>query len=134
MNMTCEQLSTELEVVSERLEVLSDRQRANRERDIILNALVIPGLGAAAPNQEAAIAQTKGEIEAIQRESQRCPATAADSQPDATWRGLEVSPENRCTPYDRIRLPLPSVTRASNHRKHGRAHLRPLYRAHVHQP
>ena len=37
-----------------------------------LNALVLPGIGAATPNQESAIGQTKGEIEAIQRAHLRC--------------------------------------------------------------
>lgn len=71
-DMSCEQLRVEMEIVDQRLVQLSERQRANRTRDGLLNALVIPGLGAATPDQEDAIAQAKGEQVALQRESVRC--------------------------------------------------------------
>ena len=72
-DMTCAELVTEMEIVANRLAVLSERQRAARTRDGWLNVLVLPGLGAATPNQEGAIGQTKGEQDAIQREhASRC--------------------------------------------------------------
>ena len=70
--MSCEALTLELELATQRLNILSKKQRSNRNRDGWLNALVLPGIGAATPNQESAIGQTKGEIEAIQREHLRC--------------------------------------------------------------
>ncbi len=76
-DMSCEQLRLELDLVTQRLNILSERQRANRTRDGWLNVLVLPGLGAATPNQEGTIAQAKGEMEAIQREHVRC----EESQP-----------------------------------------------------
>ena len=69
--MSCEDLRLELELVTQRINTLSDRQRANRARDGWLNA-VLPGLGAATPDQENAIAVSKGELEAIQRAHVRC--------------------------------------------------------------
>ena len=37
-----------------------------------------------------------------------------------TWRGLVVAPENRCTPLQRGRLPLPRERRAGHRRSPGR--------------
>ena len=76
-DMSCAELRLELDLVTQRLNMLSERQRANRTRDGWLNVLVLPGLGAATSNQEGAIAQAKGEMEAIQREHLRC----EESQP-----------------------------------------------------
>ena len=71
-NMSCEQLRVEQNTVERRLEALSERQLRDRRRDGWLNALVIPGIGAATPDQEDAIAETKGEQEAIQTALERC--------------------------------------------------------------
>ena len=71
--LTCEELRLELELVTARLDIQSNRQRANRTRDGWLN-VVVPGIGAVTRDQEKAIAATKGELEAIQREHVRCAA------------------------------------------------------------
>ncbi len=66
--LSCPELRIEREVVEQRLAALSNRQRSNRTRDGLLNFL-LPGLGAATPDQEGLIAQAKGEINTIERES-----------------------------------------------------------------
>ena len=70
-DLSCEALKLELELATNRLNTLSKRQFSNRNRDSWLN-LLIPGIGAAIPNQEIAIGQAKGSIEAIQRQYLRC--------------------------------------------------------------
>ena len=72
INLTCEQLNTELVILDERLEALAARQNRNRVRDTLLNLFLKLGSGAVAGNEEAAIAQTKGERIAVLRESPRC--------------------------------------------------------------
>ena len=74
--MTCAELRLEADLVTQRINTLSARQRANRTRDGWLN-VGLPGLGAATPDQENLIAQAKGEMEAIQRAHVRCRETGS---------------------------------------------------------
>lgn len=72
-NMDCAVLRTEMRVEQERLLALSSKQKGARTRDIWVNILTIPGVGAALPNHEDDIAQSKGKINAMDAElSRRC--------------------------------------------------------------
>jgi len=71
--MDCAQLRAERELAGARVEALSNRQRDARKRDILLNILVIPGLGAATSDKEAELAKAKGQVIAIEAElNARC--------------------------------------------------------------
>ena len=70
--LTCAELETELRFAYERRDALYKRQKGNRTRDGLLNVLVLPGLGAIAPDHEQEIAEIKGRIEQLYRRKARC--------------------------------------------------------------
>lgn len=50
-----------------------NKQKGNRTRDGLLNALVIPGIGAATPDHEAELSEAKGMLLLLEREvAERC--------------------------------------------------------------
>ena len=59
--------------------------------------------------------------------------TATATADSGTWRGLVVAAERRCSPYDADDYRLFAVRRAAHRCKHGRHHLRPVYRNMVRQ-
>lgn len=68
---SCDMLTRELSAEEEALAAASRDQRNARGWDIALNLLLIPGLGAVTPDNEAAVAEAKGRIVAIRDEMLR---------------------------------------------------------------
>jgi|TARA_X000000950_G_C13616650_1_gene537611 hypothetical protein len=73
VNMSCQNLDTRITSEISNLETLTGEQIAQRNWDIALNIILLPGLGAATGDSEVQIAQAKGRLIAMQDEyGQRC--------------------------------------------------------------
>ncbi len=71
--MTCSELLMERDAEITTLERVSGQQVNQRSWDIVLNILILPGLGTIGSDKEEDIAQVKGKIIAIQDElEKRC--------------------------------------------------------------
>ena len=66
-DLSCQELIAEQRIEQEKVEALTKRRRGARRRDIALNVLVLPGLGAATGNSEDELARAKGRIDAIDK-------------------------------------------------------------------
>ncbi len=71
-DLACDEIELEWHHVQARKEALYTRQKGNRTRDGLLNALVIPGLGAVTSDHETEIAEVKGKIEVLERRMRQC--------------------------------------------------------------
>lgn len=72
-DLSCEELRLELRFATEQRDAFIRRQKGNRTRDTLLNALVLPGLGAATSDHEVEVANSKGTVIALEREiAKRC--------------------------------------------------------------
>ena len=72
-SMSCKEVAYELDLAQGRHDALWNKQKGNRTRDGLLNALVLPGLGAATSDHEAELAKAKGSVLALEREyAERC--------------------------------------------------------------
>ena len=60
--------------------------------------------------------------------------TATGAEANETWRGLTVTPEHRCAPYDRGEYPVPADGRGAHRREHGRPDIRPVHRPALRKP
>ena len=65
--LSCPELRHELSVAVDRRDTFIRKQKGNRTRDGLLNALLIPGLGAVTSDHEDEVAEAKGRVEAIER-------------------------------------------------------------------
>ena len=75
-DLSCPELRTELRLATAQRDVYINRQKGNRTRDGLLNALVIPGLGAATGDHEDEVAKSKGLVIALEGEiAKRCEVT-----------------------------------------------------------
>lgn len=72
-DLSCRELRSELRVATAQRDANINRQKGNRTRDGLLNALVIPGLGAVTGDHEDEVAQGKGMVLALENEiAERC--------------------------------------------------------------
>lgn len=71
--LDCDELRSELDRTRMEHDAFWNKQKGNRTRDGWLNALVIPGIGAATPDHEAELSQAKGMLLLLEREvAKRC--------------------------------------------------------------
>lgn len=71
--LDCDDLRLELDRTRMERDAFWNKQKGNRTRDGLLNALVIPGLGAATPDHEAELSQAKGMVLLLETEvAKRC--------------------------------------------------------------
>ncbi|MDE0421040.1 MAG: hypothetical protein OXK76_09190 [Gammaproteobacteria bacterium] len=71
--MDCDELHLELERTRQEHDAFWNKQKGNRTRDGWLNALVIPGIGAATPDHEAELSKAKGMVLLLEQEvAKRC--------------------------------------------------------------
>ena len=68
LNISCAALELQMNREADTLEALSGDQLAQRNWDIALNLLIIPGVGAATGDSEELIAQSKGRLVVMQDE------------------------------------------------------------------
>ena len=68
VNLSCEALEVSMDRESENLKALSGDQVSQRNWDIALNILLLPGVGAATGDSEELIAQSKGKMIVMQDE------------------------------------------------------------------
>ena len=68
VNMSCAALELQMNREADTLEALSGDQLSQRNWDIALNILILPGVGAATGDSEAGIAQSKGRLVVMQDE------------------------------------------------------------------
>ena len=67
-NISCAALELQMNREADNLEALSGDQLSQRNWDIALNLLIIPGVGAATGDSEELIAQSKGRLVVMQDE------------------------------------------------------------------
>lgn len=73
-SLDCSDLRYELDRTRAERDALWKKQQGNRTRDGLLNALVLPGLGAATPDHEAELSRAKGMVLLLESElAKRCP-------------------------------------------------------------
>ena len=68
MDISCGALELQMDREADTLEALSGDQLSQRNWDIALNLLIIPGVGAATGDSEELIAQSKGRLVVMQDE------------------------------------------------------------------
>ncbi len=79
-NLSCVELDTELRIAGEQRDAYVKRQKSNRNRDMWLNVLLLPGTGALTSDHEEEVADSKGKVLAIERElSRRCADNSAET-------------------------------------------------------
>ena len=73
INISCEALKVSMDREADTLEALTGDQISERNWDIALNILILPGVGAATGDSEELIAQSKGRLIVMQDEYvERC--------------------------------------------------------------
>jgi len=68
VNISCEALEVQMDREADNLEALTGDQVSQRNWDIALNILILPGVGAATGDSEELIAQSKGRLIVMQDE------------------------------------------------------------------